>query len=74
MPQHRPLQPASAWVEVVATYRKTSSMWRANPDCIRKCYLYDAEYHLGGGAYLIRKRAEESAACTAGCAAATTGR
>ena len=38
--------------EVVAMYRKTSSIWRSNPDCIRKCYLYDAEKHLGGGAYL----------------------
>jgi hypothetical protein len=27
-------------------------IWRANPDCIRKCYLYDGERRLGGGAYL----------------------
>ena len=40
--------------EVVAMYRKTSSIWRSNPDCIRKCYLYHAENHLGGGAYLWR--------------------
>jgi hypothetical protein len=38
--------------EVVAMYRKTSSIWRNNPDCIRKCYLFDGEKHLGGGAYL----------------------
>jgi hypothetical protein len=38
--------------EVVAAYRKTSSIWRNNPDCIRKCYLYDADKRLGGGAYL----------------------
>jgi hypothetical protein len=38
--------------DVVATYRKTAPIWRANPECIRKCYLYDGERGLGGGAYL----------------------
>ena len=38
--------------DVVAAYRKTAPIWRGNPDCIRKCYLYDAERRLGGGAYL----------------------
>jgi len=38
--------------DVVAIYRKTAPIWRANPDCIRKCYLYDGERGLGGGAYL----------------------
>jgi hypothetical protein len=38
--------------EVVAAYRKTAPIWRANADCIRKSYLYDGERHLGGGAYL----------------------
>ena len=46
------LRPGMTRAEVVATYRKTSSIWRDNPDCIRKCYLYDGERHLGGGAYL----------------------
>ena len=46
------LRPGMTRAEVVAMYRKTSSIWRANPDCIRKCYLYDGEKHLGGGAYL----------------------
>ena len=46
------LRPGMTRAEVVAMYRKTSSIWRSNPDCIRKCYLYDAENHLGGGAYL----------------------
>ena len=27
--------------DVVAIYRKTAPIWRANPECIRKCYLYD---------------------------------
>src|SRR6185369_9297796 len=38
--------------DVVAMYRKTAPIWRANPECIRKCYLYDGERGLGGGAYL----------------------
>jgi len=38
--------------DVVAAYRKTAPIWRANPECIRKCYLYDGERGLGGGAYL----------------------
>jgi len=38
--------------DVVAIYRKTAPIWRANPECIRKCYLYDGERGLGGGAYL----------------------
>jgi hypothetical protein len=40
--------------DVVAAYRKTAPIWRANPECIRKCYLYDGERGLGGGAYLWR--------------------
>jgi hypothetical protein len=38
--------------DVVAAYRKTAPIWRANADCIRKSYLYDGERGLGGGAYL----------------------
>jgi hypothetical protein len=38
--------------DVVNAYRKTAPIWRANPECIRKCYLYDGERRLGGGAYL----------------------
>lgn len=41
------LRPGMTRAEVVAMYRKTSSIWRNNPDCIRKCYLYDGEKHLG---------------------------
>jgi hypothetical protein len=46
------LRPGMTRQDVVAAYRKTAPMWRANPECIRKCYLYDAERNLGGGAYL----------------------
>jgi hypothetical protein len=38
--------------EVVSAYRKTAPIWRSNPDCIRKSYIYDADHHLGGGVYL----------------------
>jgi hypothetical protein len=51
------LRPGMSRAEVVALYRKTAPLWRANPDCIRKCYLYDAEHHLGGGAYLWKSLA-----------------
>jgi hypothetical protein len=46
------LRPGMTREEVVAAYRTTAPIWRANPECIRKCYLYDGERHLGGGAYL----------------------
>jgi len=46
------LRPGMTRDDVVAAYRKTAPMWRANPECIRKAYLYDGERHLGGGAYL----------------------
>jgi hypothetical protein len=46
------LRPGMTREEVVAAYRKTAPIWRANPDCIRKSYLYDGDGHLGGGAYL----------------------
>ena len=44
------LRPGMTREDVVAVYRKTAPIWRANPECIRKCYLYDAERGLGGGA------------------------
>ena len=46
------LRPGMTRDDVVVAYRKTAPMWRANPDCIRKSYLYDRERGLGGGAYL----------------------
>lgn len=46
------LRPGMTRDDVVAVYRKTAPMWRANPECIRKCYLYDGERRLGGGVYL----------------------
>ncbi len=40
--------------EVVANYRRSAPTWRANPDLIRKNYLYDAESRRAGGVYLWR--------------------
>ena len=40
--------------EVVANFRRSAPGWRANPDLIRKNYLYDAEGRRAGGAYLWR--------------------
>ena len=40
--------------EVVANYRRSAPNWRANPDLIRKNYLYDADGRKGGGVYLWR--------------------
>jgi len=40
--------------EVLANYRKSAPNWRANPDLIRKNYLYNAENRKAGGVYLWR--------------------
>ncbi len=40
--------------EVVANFRRSAPGWRANPDLIRKNYLYDAETRRAGGVYLWR--------------------
>jgi len=52
--------------EVVSNYRRSAPTWRANPDLIRKNYLYDAETRRAGGIYLWRsmeaaRRARSSA-------------
>ena len=40
--------------EVLANYRRSAPTWRANPDLIRKNYLYDPEGRRAGGVYLWR--------------------
>ena len=40
--------------EVVANFRRSAPGWRANPDLIRKSYLFDAENRRAGGVYLWR--------------------
>jgi hypothetical protein len=38
--------------QVTAFFQQNAPNWRANPDLIRKNYLYDPEARRGGGAYL----------------------
>ena len=38
--------------QVIANHRESSPRWRANPDLIRKTYIYDAANRQGGGVYL----------------------
>lgn len=37
--------------EVIALYERSVPIWKANPDLLRKNYLYDAEAGTGGGIY-----------------------
>jgi hypothetical protein len=43
--------------ELLANYRRSAPSWRANPDLIRKNYLYDAANRKAGGVYLWRSLA-----------------
>jgi hypothetical protein len=38
--------------DALAKYRLSVPIWRANPDLIRKAFLYDAASQRGGGVYL----------------------
>lgn len=40
--------------QLIENYRKTVPKWRANPDLVRKNYLYDPENGWGGGVYMWR--------------------
>lgn len=40
--------------DVIANYRRSAPTWRANPDLIRKNYLFDAEARRAGGVYTWR--------------------
>lgn len=40
--------------EVVANYHRSAPIWCANPDLIRKNYLFDEETRRAGGVYLWR--------------------
>jgi hypothetical protein len=40
--------------EVVANYRRSAPTWRANPDLIRKTYIFDEATRRAGGVYLWR--------------------
>ena len=54
--------------QVAAFFRQNAPKWRANPDLIRKNYLYDPAARRGGGAYLwpdidAARRAHDAAWC-----------
>lgn len=48
------LPPGMTREQLVANFRQTAPKWHANPDLVRKNYLYDATNQLGGGVYLWR--------------------
>jgi len=43
--------------DAIANFEKTAPSWRANPDLIRKNYLFDEKSGVGGGVYLWKERA-----------------
>jgi hypothetical protein len=43
--------------DVFANFEKTAPTWGANPDLIRKNYLFNAETGIAGGVYLWREKA-----------------
>ena len=43
--------------DVFARYETTAPKWKANPDPIRKNYLFDPVEGIAGGVYLWRERA-----------------
>jgi hypothetical protein len=46
------IPPGMSRDEVVALYEKSAPGWRANPELIRKNYLYDPGNNRGGGVYM----------------------
>lgn len=44
--------------ELILDYEKSAQNWKANPDLIRKNYLYDRENGLGGGVYLWKNKGD----------------
>lgn len=52
------VRPGMTREQVFSKYEQTSLKWRANPDLIRKNYLFDAASGTGGGVYLWKRRAD----------------
>jgi hypothetical protein len=52
------LLPGTTREEVFARYESTAPKWRANPDLVRKNYLFDPVAGVAGGVYLWRERAQ----------------
>lgn len=48
--------------KVVAGMREVAPKWRANPDLIRKTFVYDADANEAGAFYLWKNRAAAEAA------------
>jgi hypothetical protein len=44
--------------EVLSTYETTAPTWSANPDLIRKNYLFNAERAIAGGVYLWKDKTD----------------
>ena len=51
------VRPGMRREEVFSRYEATAPKWRANPDLVRKNYLFDPERGIAGGVYLWRERA-----------------
>ncbi|MCC7060530.1 MAG: hypothetical protein IT508_09890 [Burkholderiaceae bacterium] len=56
------LPPGTSRDEVIAGMREVAPGWRANPDLIRKTFLYDAPGNRTGAHYLWKSRAAAEAA------------
>ncbi|PQO24610.1 monooxygenase [Rhodobacteraceae bacterium WD3A24] len=56
------LRPGMSREEVVEGMRGVAPKWRANPDLIRKTFIYDAEAEQAGAFYLWKTRAAAEAA------------
>ena len=52
------LPPGISRAEVVAGMREIAPHWRANPDLIRKTFLYDPERGQAGALYLWKRKAD----------------
>ena len=47
-----PLPKDMTRAKVIALFETTVPRWKANPDLVRKYYLYDDDAGVGGGVYL----------------------
>jgi hypothetical protein len=56
------IPPGTARADVVAGMHEVAPRWQAEPDLIRKTFVYDAQNHQAGAFYLWRHRAAAEAA------------
>jgi len=52
------VRPSMTQEQVFAQYENTAPKWRANPDLIRKNYLFNPSKGIAGGVYLWKSRAD----------------